>query len=60
MKILGQDRDGRIVIDGEGEVVKTHKGIPALSPAFLTNFVFDCNEQENIKPFNKLLRKLPK
>ena len=40
MKIVGQDKDGRIVIDGEGEEVHIRKGIPADSPAFLTNFTF--------------------
>jgi len=44
MKIIGQDVNGRIVIDGEGEKFVISKGIPADSPAVLTNFVFDCKE----------------
>lgn len=40
MKVMGQDKDGRIIIDGEGEVVHIKKAIPGDSPAFLTNFTF--------------------
>ena len=41
MKIIRQDEDGRIVIDGEGEEIFIDKGIPGDSPAVLTNFVFN-------------------
>lgn len=41
MRVIGQDELGRIVIDGEGEIVYTDKGVPGDSPAVLTNFVFD-------------------
>ena len=40
MEVIKQDKDGRIVIDGEGEEIDIHCGIPADSPVILTNFVF--------------------
>lgn len=45
MKIVGQDKEGRIVIDGEGEIVTLERSIPGESPACLTNFVFDFNDE---------------
>ena len=49
MKIIGQNSDGRIVIDGEGEEVTIDKGIPADSPMFVTNFVFNIAQTEEDK-----------
>jgi hypothetical protein len=40
MKCLGQDEDGRLIIDGEGVKIEIEKPIPGDSPAFLQNFVF--------------------
>lgn len=51
MKILGQDSNGRIVIDGEGIEVHVRKDgtIPADSPCFITNFnfIFDSENEPN-------------
>lgn len=40
MKILGQDENGRIVIDGEGVEVEIGAPIPGDSPVVLKRFVF--------------------
>jgi hypothetical protein len=53
MKILGQDSNGRIVLDGEGEVVKIHKGIPADSPFFIMNFSFIA--ESDVEPYDELI-----
>lgn len=51
MKVICQDNDGRIVIDGEGVKVPLDRPIPGDSPAVLTNFVFDgCGGQIDLTP----------
>jgi len=40
MRVLGQGEDGRIVIDGEGEVVHVTDPVPMLNPASLMHFNF--------------------
>lgn len=47
MKIIKQDENGRIVIDGEGEIVILSRSIPGESPAVLTNFVFNIEALPN-------------
>lgn len=56
MKILGQDSNGRIVIDGEGETVyiSNERSIPADSPVFITNFRFIS--RTDIEPYDELIR----
>ena len=41
MRIIGQDEDGRLILDLEGEMFSLIKTIPGDSPVFLTNGVFD-------------------
>jgi hypothetical protein len=53
MKILGQDSNGRIVIDGEDEVVNVHSEIPPDSPCFITNFTFF--HDSDIEPYDELI-----
>lgn len=40
MKIIGQDADGRINIDGEGLEIQINRSIPASTPVRMHNFVF--------------------
>ena len=40
MKIIGQDSDGRLVIDLEGEQFNISRSIPGESPVFLMGGVF--------------------
>lgn len=47
MKIIKQDDSGRIVIDGEGQIIKVNKTIPSDSPAVLCNFTFDFGVDES-------------
>lgn len=54
MKVIGQDEDGRIIIDGEGEIVHIKKAIPGDSPAFLTNFTFIDTQAEIDEAFGRI------
>ncbi len=56
MKILGQDSNGRIVVDGEGDTIFTDIGIPADSPMFMANFNIDTNHPEEVVRFDEYLR----
>ena len=47
MKIKGQSKKGRIIIDGEGERVEITKPVPAESPVVLTNFTFISNFEDD-------------
>lgn len=49
MKVIKQDENGRIVIDGEGERVELHHWIPGESPAVLVNFCFASRKLGQIK-----------
>ena len=40
MKIVGQDEDGRIVIDFEGEEIKVERTVPGESPVVVMNALF--------------------
>ena len=46
MRVLGQDSDGRLIIDLEGEVFTLNRGIPMDSPAIISNGVFYTSESE--------------
>ena len=50
MRVIEQNKDGQLVIDGELEEVVLERPIPGNAPAFLTNFVFvykDAVAKEN-------------